>query len=46
MRPPKGTPKALWEKMLACWDFLPKQRPTFQDLVFELRDILIKLPKH
>ena len=43
--PPEGTPKAVQEIMVVCWDILPKQRPTFQDIVFKLRDILVKLPK-
>ena len=46
MDPPEVTPKAVCkEVMLPCWDILPKQRPTFQDIVVELRGILAKLPK-
>ena len=43
---PEGTPKAVHKEIMAvCWDILPKQRPTFQDIVFKLRDITGKLPK-
>ena len=46
MKPPKRTPKAVCKDvMLSCWDILPKQRPTFQDVVIKLRDILARLPR-
>ena len=46
MSPPEGTPKAVYNDiMMTCWDILPKQRPTFQEIIIKLRGILARLPK-
>ena len=43
MKPPEATPKTVRkEVMLPCWDILPKQRPTFQDIVIKLKAKLSK----
>ena len=40
---PGSCPKEVWEIVVKCWDLDPFMRPTFKEIVSELRGVLRKL---